>query len=184
MQTKICTTCDIEKEICEFHKCKGGKFGVRCDCIDCVRIKRKIYLEKNKDKTKAYSKSYYNKNKELLKIKSKNFWKKIQSNPEIAKQRRLEDKNRKLKTIFGITLNQYGQMLELQNGVCAICGKEEITIDSRSHKTQKLSVDHDHQTGKVRGLLCAKCNKMIGLSNDDNNVLISAINYLNKYNKI
>jgi hypothetical protein len=64
-----------------------------------------------------------------------------------------------LKT-YGLTLEQYEALYEAQGGVCYIC---EIATG----KTKRLSVDHDHTTGYVRGLLCTVCNKMLGLLRDD-----------------
>ena len=66
-------------------------------------------------------------------------------------------------------------MLESQNGICAICGNLE-TIQ-KSH----LSVDHDHKTNKVRGLLCRECNRALGGFKDNRILLQSAINYLLKH---
>ena len=66
-------------------------------------------------------------------------------------------------------------MLEKQNGVCAICNKEEKS------KNKNLFVDHDHQTGKVRSLLCNNCNSGLGQFNDNLNLLESAVLYLKKY---
>src|ERR1017187_7428681 len=66
-----------------------------------------------------------------------------------------------LKSKFGITETDYDEMLEQQDGVCAACGKEE------THRNQygvcSLAVDHDHETGVVRGLLCGRCNRALGL---------------------
>ena len=72
---------------------------------------------------------------------------------------------------FGITLADYDKMLNNQNGVCAICGKVNLT-------RRRLAVDHNHKTGKVRGLLCGKCNKAIGLFEDNPEILGKAIKYL------
>lgn len=58
-----------------------------------------------------------------------------------------------LRRKYGITLEQYNELLARQGGVCAICGGED---------QKRLAVDHDHKTGKVRGLLCARCNPAIG----------------------
>lgn len=73
---------------------------------------------------------------------------------------------------YGITSSEYDEMLEAQNGVCAICGQDEQV------KTRGLSVDHCHTTGKVRGLLCSYCNMGLGLFKDDTEVLINAVKYL------
>lgn len=86
--------------------------------------------------------------------------------------------NRKsrLKDRFGITLKQYDILFESQNGRCAICLKEETRIVCG--KVAKLSVDHDHETGRVRALLCHKCNAGLGLFNDSLGLVLAAVDYL------
>ena len=79
-----------------------------------------------------------------------------------------------LKTTYGITLEDYNIMLFEQDGCCAICN---------THHTEAkrgLVVDHNHNTGEVRGLLCDNCNLTLGKINDDINILKSAIKYLKK----
>jgi uncharacterized protein GlcG (DUF336 family) len=77
----------------------------------------------------------------------------------------------KLKQNFGLTLAEYDKMLESQGGVCKICGGVGLS-------GKRLSVDHDHETGKVRGLLCSKCNTAIGLLDDDPKTFLKASLYL------
>lgn len=114
--------------------------------------------------SKRYNKEYYQKNRaKLLSTKHKYV-------KELGKDL---IKNRKLKYIYGITLSQYQIILELQNGKCAICNKIQ---DKRP-----LSVDHDHTTGKIRGLLCLKCNSGIGFVSEDVNILESMISYIKKH---
>ena len=81
-----------------------------------------------------------------------------------------------LQRYFGISLVEYNEMLENQDGVCAICGKEEAT--KVNGKRVRLSVDHDHKTGKIRGLLCGNCNRGIGNLQDSPGLLKKAIDYL------
>lgn len=81
----------------------------------------------------------------------------------------------KLKRLYSITAEQYNQFFVKQKGVCVICNKK----DSKS-----LSVDHDHRTGKVRGLLCQKCNTGIGMFEDNINLLKQGIKYLRSSNEI
>lgn len=88
----------------------------------------------------------------------------------------------KLKSRYGITPEQYNEMLIIQNNCCAICGNEETAINVGTNKIQKLAVDHCHRTGKVRGLLCQDCNRGIGKFHDDISRLKKAIEYLEKYN--
>jgi hypothetical protein len=71
-------------------------------------------------------------------------------------------------------------MLVNQNYVCAICGESETCKDSRINKPRSLAVDHCHQSGKVRGLLCTTCNKSLGGFKDNSVLLQKAINYLSK----
>jgi len=77
-----------------------------------------------------------------------------------------------------IPLSKYKEMFKKQNGVCAICGKPE----SRKYKDKivRLSIDHNHSTGKLRGLLCHRCNVALGLFLENTNFLSNAVRYLEK----
>lgn len=81
---------------------------------------------------------------------------------------------------YGITVNEYYRMMKDQDGVCAICEKEESVIDPRNNKPKRLCVDHNHITGDVRGLLCSNCNLGIGYLKSDEGVdlLIQALCYI------
>jgi hypothetical protein len=83
-----------------------------------------------------------------------------------------------IKRKYGITIEDYQNMLVKQNNVCAICFKEDMTIEANSMRLKGLCIDHCHVTNKVRGLLCNKCNPMIGYSKDSIKLLESAISYL------
>lgn len=72
---------------------------------------------------------------------------------------------------YGLEPGQYAEMYDSQGGVCAICLRAKGT-------TRALSVDHDHKTGEVRGLLCRPCNDMLGHARDDPNFFGRAMNYL------
>lgn len=89
-------------------------------------------------------------------------------------------RNSSLKNTNGITLEYYNMLLSQQQGVCAICGNEETRVDVRTGKTKNLSVDHCHTTGKIRGLLCDKCNNGLGRFRDNPDFLAKAISYLLK----
>lgn len=90
-------------------------------------------------------------------------------------------KERHLLSKFGISLAEYGEMLVAQGGKCAICDQPEMQL--RGGNKKSLAVDHDHATGKIRGLLCSDCNTGIGKLKDDRNVLLSAIQYLDKHSE-
>lgn len=100
---------------------------------------------------------------------------------QLNKKRRIEDRENvltierrsKLKTTYGITLEQYDSMLKAQNNCCAICSAKKP-----GGRTKLFFIDHCHTTGKVRGLLCMRCNTGLGLFLDNPKFLSSAINYL------
>jgi hypothetical protein len=73
--------------------------------------------------------------------------------------------------MYGIDVDDYKRMLEEQGGGCYLCGKQP-------EGNRALDIDHDHETGKVRGLLCSNHNRGIGLLNDDITILAKAIQYL------
>jgi hypothetical protein len=82
--------------------------------------------------------------------------------------------DRQLRRTFGITLADYNARLQQQNGVCAIC-------EGPSLKHKRFSVDHDHDTGAVRGLLCIKCNVGLGSFKDNADELLKAVAYLHRH---
>jgi len=94
--------------------------------------------------------------------------KRHQDNPE-------RTRNNDLKRNYGITLQEHQQMFEEQKGVCAICKGEG------DGKWKKLCVDHDHETGKVRQLLCRRCNMILGQAYDDISLFEEYIKYLKKH---
>lgn len=79
-----------------------------------------------------------------------------------------------MKLKYGLTPEKYQEILDKQNGVCAIC-KTKPNFDKWK---KRFAIDHCHSTGNVRGLLCDACNRGIGMLKDDPNILISAAEYL------
>jgi hypothetical protein len=79
----------------------------------------------------------------------------------------------RLKAKYSMTIDEYDQMLESQNGRCAICRTTEP-----GGSGSRFAVDHNHQTGYVRGLLCSNCNRGIGFLKDSPIILSSALSYL------
>lgn len=77
---------------------------------------------------------------------------------------------------YGITIDDYEDMYNNQSGVCAICG--QLETKKYNGNIVKLTVDHCHDTGKVRGLLCKRCNTALGGFNDSAKILTKALNYL------
>lgn len=122
---------------------------------------------KDKEAGKAYDVQYRLKNKEKIKERQRKWYSENRVrviNSVIA--------NRD-KRWYGISSEDYNYTLSVQNFCCAICGRDHMDIRGR-----RLCVDHDHETGKFRGLLCDLCNKGLGQFRDNIEVLEKAIEYL------
>lgn len=78
----------------------------------------------------------------------------------------------------GMTLGQYDELLKSQNGVCAICGNGNEHQTGLGRKSVRLTVDHCHASGRIRGLLCHKCNAGLGFFKDNPEILNKALDYL------
>lgn len=90
------------------------------------------------------------------------------------------NQRRHLKHKYGLSLDEFNAMVEAQNGVCAICNQ----APKGKGKNSTLHVDHDHETGKVRALLCNRCNLVIGHLEEDPDLLQSAIEYLAHWGQV
>ena len=102
---------------------------------------KQIYHGTLKERRKQAHEKYYKNNKEKVAMRAK-------------KHYGTTGRKHLLKRLYNMTLKQYDQMFEAQNGNCAICGLPELM--------SRLSVDHNHETGKIRGLLCRRCNSGLG----------------------
>ena len=122
---------------------------------------RKAYYEKNKDKFRRKHREWTAAHKERISLWGK---RRYHSNPE-------NEFDRRLRRRYGISLKDYNNVLFSQNGVCALCHKQQ---------TRMLTVDHDHKSGDIGGLLCYSCNLGLGLFRDHPEHLIEAAQYLNK----
>lgn len=84
-----------------------------------------------------------------------------------------------LRRYYGLTGDQYGEMLAAQHGLCAVCGRPETAMYNGRPKV--MHVDHDHANGRIRELLCGSCNGMLGLAKDSRDTLLAAVRYLDKH---
>lgn len=163
---KKCIACRTEKELTEFYPRKDSLDGHRNNCKICKDKTDKKYNELNKEKIKERYRQRYT--SDQFKIKHKKY----------RDSHKEQSRNSVLIKKYGITLYQYKNMFKAQDGLCAICFNPETAREVRNKKIRTLAVDHDHVTGKVRGLLCGNCNHMIGQSKDNIETLQKAINYL------
>ena len=93
----------------------------------------------------------------------------------------VKDKYFQVEYKYGITKEYYDQLVENQNNKCAICNCEERRM--YKNRIKNLSVDHDHDTGRVRGLLCHSCNSALGFLEDNIDYLLNAVEYLRKHER-
>jgi hypothetical protein len=102
--------------------------------------------------------------------------KKYPADPVYRAKIRASARRSELRRNFGITEEEYDSMLTTQGGCCRICAA--TTNHHARGKPCRLAVDHDHKTGRVRGLLCTRCNQLIGSAGDSVEILAAAIKYL------
>jgi hypothetical protein len=138
-----------------------------------------LTINEKKQKLKEYSRQYYllNKDRIISRIKETSKTEEFKEKRKVFNKARKE-KNREVyyKKRYGITLMQYNQLLTIQNNTCAICKIAETEI--KHGRNTYFAVDHCHISGKVRGLLCYKCNSLLGFVNDKIETLKNAIKYL------
>ena len=109
------------------------------------------YKQAHQERVRAAGLAWYRRNREKV----------------LVKHRR-----RQLEALYGMTISEYSLLLTHQEGKCAICRRESAT--------QHLAVDHDHKTGKIRGLLCNTCNLALGHLGKNPAWLLTAIQYVAK----
>lgn len=137
METKVCTKCGELKDVEDFYnqlRRDGGRYKM-AHCKECHKTRT---AERLRDMSEEEREDYYEKMRA-----------------------------RKMLSHFGMTLEDYEQRFANQGGVCALCGLPETALESNTRpgaepKVKRLAVDHDHETGGVRGLLCFLCNTRIG----------------------
>jgi len=169
---------EIDRKYYENNKEKIKKYQkeYREKNIDKIRKQDKIYRENNKEKIREYRE----KNKEKIQKWREENKEKIRENQrKYYKNDKKKYREKRLKYLFGITLKEYDKMLKEQNSRCVICGTKKV--GRNQYNNRSLGVDHDHKTGKIRGLLCNNCNTTLGFLKDNPLILIKAVKYLQKY---
>jgi len=143
-------------------------------------------VKKRREARLVFGKKYREENKEELSAKAK---KRREEHPEIFKERhhRYQIENKEKIRIYlkkqgpgrryGLKKEEYDKMNTKQEGKCAICGKDNI----KKWNIVALCVDHNHKTGKIRGLLCANCNSLLGFMDDNLEIFPKMRDYLSKY---
>jgi len=157
---KKCPHCNKNKNLSEFSKDKSRKSGRSSWCKSCLSKKQRERYKKNPSKYRKIVQKHYIKNKDkiLADLRAK------------GRLRNLEQRK--------VSIDFYNELFVSQNGCCFICG----THAENAYKG--LHIDHDHNSGEIRGLLCHKCNTALGLFQDNVDFLKIAIVYLNNSRKV
>lgn len=162
MKKKKCSKCGKTKSVKEFYKRKyKGKNKVSvyiCSwCKQCKAKWQKEYFQKIKPQIQKRRRVFYSKNKKKIAVAN-------------AKRDEKKGWEYRIKSRYGVTAKQYYIMLDNQNGGCWICGNIA--------KKRRLHIDHCHKSGKIRGLLCMRCNRGLSWFSDKPERLHKAADYL------
>ena len=154
IMNKICNKCEKEKseEEYDWRKTPAGKTIRNSICSQCISEYQK---ERYKDPEVRIKQAL-----STLKYGQSDVGRKKEKNARYLRE-------------YGITLEDKERMIQENGSICPIC--------KTSDPGRFWTVDHCHRTGKIRGILCDKCNKMLGLANDDMVRLISAAHYLSTH---
>jgi hypothetical protein len=192
---RTCIRCGVAKEDDNFgdrrNVCKPCRLQQKRGYYKAHKAeyseKHKVYYQKHKTELKQYKEkrraehhTHILEQEGLLRIKHRDAiirytqTHRKQKNAYSASHKE-QARDRNLKQTYGIHSRDYNKMLAEQGGRCAICGTE-----NPGSRYEVFFVDHDHITGKVRGLLCAKCNYLLGYAKDSPDVLLAAVDYLYK----
>lgn len=162
----VSDTCRRGHVIAEVGRYKHG------GCKACVAERNKRYYADNKEAEQERYQTYYQANRDDLREKSR-AWSAAHKDHRSAYNRAYHELDPEQRSMrwrewrYGLTAEDYTSLLEAQRGVCGICHTEP--------NSKPLAVDHDHETGAVRGLLCGTCNSGIGMLKDDAELLRRAV---------
>jgi hypothetical protein len=162
----------LEATTVNFHRHPQTKDRLDTRCKPCfhdrISYKRKTPAEKRKavERTDHYRK----RNSEKIKAWRREY----ESRPEVRERTRLYAKRKRTEYVYGITNEQVSEILERQNGLCGLC-KEPL------EKGRRQTIDHNHRTGKVRGILHQKCNTILGFHESNPSLYSKILEYLKEY---
>ena len=160
---KRCTKCGKVQPRSEFYRAKGTVDGLRGDCKSCFKARAKARYPLVREQSIERARKWREDNIERFRENQR----RMRANPEFKERARAGHLQRK----YGLSLAEYESISALQGDCCAICRR----VPTEGHS---LHIDHDHDTGRIRGLLCFCCNNALGDFDDDPSVLRAALRYL------
>lgn len=148
---------------------KRHKPGLR-QCAKCRRWKSPRSFHRRFDRGKGWQSHCMDCKREIKRARRR----------KLVVRSREKEQNRLsvLKAVYGLSAHRWAKLMRAQKGRCAICGKKETSVVKGG--LASLSVDHNHRTGRIRGLLCRKCNTGLGMFKDSVKTMKAAITYLRR----
>jgi hypothetical protein len=159
---KRCNKCHELKPLDEFYRLATMRDGHRNDCKACNLAAKAARYRANPDSARERTRRWQLENPERYAEK--------QASYRRSGAKKVADRRSHLKRKYGLSLEQYEAILAQQGGGCGICGRPPSGRIS-------LHVDHDHRSGRIRGLLCFVCNSSLG-EFDDPDLLQAALRYV------
>lgn len=206
LNQKLCGGCSTVKDRSEFYARAGAYDGLQSQCKKCLNAHN---INRNKARrelaesggiiaplTKACSRCKQTKDADQFNSSPRargglEYYcktcqgkatavchRKRYADPGKRAQRNNKQRINSIKSNYGLCEREYDALIEKSGGVCDICGKPEQAPDGR-----RLAIDHDHSTGLVRGILCSKCNRGLGMFQDSPSNLRAAAEYLERHNE-
>lgn len=179
---KACTVCGVVKNLSEFNiQRKGTPDGHTYKCKKCATAYTKEWTARNRERVRQNEKRRYENNPQPKKDYAKKYREANKERVKATHEKWVKNNGRKLmagviRRLYGLSIEAYERMFKEQNGACKICQQQ-------NYDGKRLFVDHDHDTGTVRGLLCHHCNAGMGHFKDDPYLLQVAIKYLTENSK-
>ena len=163
MPLKRCTKCGEMKPLSSFYAMRGMRDGRRNDCTECSKAAKRARTARDPEPYRRRAREWAAENPERRAAYQ-------------AEYRNRPDRKRAMRDAYyqrtyGLTADEVDDMLAAQGGRCAVCGVKPERLAS-------MHIDHDHERGHLRGLLCLSCNQGLGQFRDDPGLLLRAIVYL------
>lgn len=162
---ETCIRCGNRKPLTDFYRQAGMRDGYRNDCKKCMKVVRRAWYERNRDYAISRAQRWRDANPDRYEESRR------RNREENRDHLRKINRSGHLRRKYGLTPADYEFLRITQGDLCAICGEREET---------GLHIDHHHETGLIRGLLCGKCNKAIGLLREDPTLFEAASAYLQR----
>ncbi len=206
-QTKVCSKCKVAKARADFHKSKVFADGLKTECKDCRHKQYRAARPHQEDlrqnveliadgrvclsckEGKAWDSfpkdihGYNQKSATCRDCRNAKGRQVYRDNPAVRRSG-LKNRPDKLLRFYGITYEDVVRTLNSQHGLCANrgCGRE-ISLDVSGPVKTRAVIDHCHNTGKFRALLCTSCNTILGTIESKRNLVVGLIEYALKFNK-